>query len=402
MSHELSKSLERVKNVIKSETSVNDGMNLLLDYCQNVVPNPTWETLRKLDFEKDTPLLKQWIKSLLKNDPPSDSIVAFWFGLSDELLKDGSDRWSLYVIGSTEFDPRDTTGDWACITDESWQPEGRYANSAVLTEISRLLSPGGSDVNEVGDYVLCLGFAGLTIKAVMNAIDYDDTTTSKGIAVGFDEGDFIILRSRPKKIKPVKKVQAEVYEILPLGNMKPGRLDYAGKKDQKGFSEFRFFDGKSIDDWPEGVQFYVRGTREDDLSQGAAVLWTVVSGRVKEVFERCNVAGVQYLPVRFVHIDTEHEYGGYWALNVFQEVDALDWDNTTWVTRLLPNPREADDPIFGISIIALRSDAIKGHDIFRLSVKGKGGVRIYISDRLRRCLNKAKLTGFRLGPVRTF
>jgi hypothetical protein len=149
-----------------------------------------------LDFEQDVDHQYKWFQDLLVTEPPPDNIEAFWFGLFTQPLKNGKVICTLYVIGSPVFNMDDDTGDWACITNESYVPKGRFATSAILQEIYLLVTQGGKATKEVGEYVLCLGYACLTVKAIcqtMNRKLLFGERASRFVAIGFDEGDFIIL-----------------------------------------------------------------------------------------------------------------------------------------------------------------------------------------------------------------
>jgi hypothetical protein len=98
------------------------------------------------------------------------------------------------------------------------------------------------------------------------------------------------------------------------------------------------------------------------------------------------------------HAEWGDTIGQYWVINVMREVDALDWDRTRWL-----NPKIVDtDPHPHLNIIkaAFRLEALQSVDIFRLQIKNEGGVAIYISRRLKRCLEKAGATsGMKLIPI---
>jgi hypothetical protein len=172
------------------------------------------------------------------------------------------------------------------------------------------------------------------------------------------------------------------------------------ERDDKGFNEHRFNEGKWIEDWPQGVTFYVEGEHPEDYLLGGP-FWMVVSERVRQVceeFEECKVKGVQFLPVRVVHKESGEEIGPYWAVNVVQVVEALDWERTRW---LYPEKKDQHkDPIFNIVKEAFHWEPLKGVDIFHLSIKGRVGTSVYISQRLKWCLEQARATkGFKFIPI---
>lgn len=171
--------------------------------------------------------------------------------------------------------------------------------------------------------------------------------------------------------------------------------------DSQGFDQYRLYEGEWISDWPEGITFYVEGLHPEDYLFSAVNDWISVSERVRQVcedFEECKVKGVQFLPVRVVHKETGEEIGPYWVLNVVQVVEALDWERTRW---LYPEKKDQHkDPIFNIVKEAFRWEPLKRIDVFRLSIKGQIGTSVYISQRLKWCLEQAGATkGFKFIPI---
>ncbi|PPD59155.1 imm11 family protein [Dehalogenimonas etheniformans] len=200
----------------------------------------------------------------------------------------------------------------------------------------------------------------------------------------------------PKVAKPF------VFKLFAGGPVWPklGGVVFTGKNDLKGFDEYRFYEGKLIDDWPPGITFYVKGTGEEDYIL-VGIHWIVVSDRVKTKLEECGVFGVQFLPITVVNDENGEKLGPYWALNVFQEVDALDWEHTRWI-NLGDKPEDTHHPLLGAVKVALRFDKVNNIDIFRLNIKGRGDTTIYLSRRVRDCLTNNRFTGLEIDPVATY
>ncbi len=200
----------------------------------------------------------------------------------------------------------------------------------------------------------------------------------------------------------IKDARVYYYEVFNGGPYKPtpkGLFGVFENADLKGFNEHRFWEAKEIHDFPDGVTFYVTGEKEQDYIV-VRTGWCVVSDKVKKVFEECKVKGVQFLPVHIIHHKTHKEYGPCWAWNVYQEVDGLDWEHTQWLSK---KPEKEEYPSLSIVMEALRLDVVKDLDIFRLHIKGTGDVTVYISPRVKECLEKAGATsGFELIPRRAF
>ena len=130
-------SARMIADVATNPPPLASGMAKWFDYCDKVAheQNSLWKRLRKLDFEKDADSLTQWLKHLLKMEPPPDSINGLWFGLYNPVLDDGKPSCQMYVGGSSAFDPGSDSNEWVCHL--SWLPKDRYSASQVLTELYR-------------------------------------------------------------------------------------------------------------------------------------------------------------------------------------------------------------------------------------------------------------------------
>jgi hypothetical protein len=194
MGLDIAKAAEHIERVIKSASSIRNGMTQLLDYCEAASPSPAWSSIRRLDFEGDSADLRLWLEKVLSTEPPSQDINAFWFGVFNPVLENGETSCGMYISGSTAFDPEDETGEWAVPSDESYLPEERYATSSILREVYRLVNK--NSVADIGEYVLCLGYACLAIATIIRSLSPRlllGERKARAIAVGFDSGDFIVL-----------------------------------------------------------------------------------------------------------------------------------------------------------------------------------------------------------------
>jgi hypothetical protein len=169
------------------------------------------------------------------------------------------------------------------------------------------------------------------------------------------------------------------------------------EEDTKGFDSFRFYNGEWIEDWPAEITFsYAEGEHAEDRLLGIPH-WVLVSERVRQVFLRHQIRGVQFLPIKAIHKKTGKEVGKYWALNVVQEIEALDWTHTLWTTTDL---RKIEKHAAGYILReALLWEPLRNIDIFRLKVQERG-LTIFISARLKQWLKEAGATsGFSFFPI---
>jgi hypothetical protein len=178
--------------LLGSGAPVRQGFQELVGACAAEAPDPAWDELRGLDLDADVARLRDWLTDLLISEPPGPSIVAFWFGLFEEMEADGEETCRLYVSGSPRFDERD----WACWDDDSYLHEGRYAGSQVLQSLHQLLAAGGEAARDAGGVVLPLGYAGLAVTELCRTVDPGlllGAAESRHVAVGWDSGDCIVL-----------------------------------------------------------------------------------------------------------------------------------------------------------------------------------------------------------------
>jgi hypothetical protein len=196
MSFDFLQAAALTKAALKSDASVTDGMGQLLDFCAVSAPNPAWDIIRKLDFEYDLGKLRAWLAGVLSQEPPAPAINAYWFGLFNPIFSNKQPTCGLYISGSSRFTPEDEANQWACMAKGSYLPKNRYAQSDILTKIYEVVNANG--VGDIGEYVLCLGYACIAIKLVCAAVSPKllyGQHESRAIAVGFDSGDFIVIQS---------------------------------------------------------------------------------------------------------------------------------------------------------------------------------------------------------------
>jgi hypothetical protein len=183
---------EFIKRTIESGNDVAAGMTELVGYCKKKKPNVVWKEIRQLDFRDDVERLGKWLVEVLSTEPPANEIKAFWFGLFNPVLDDGRVSCCLYVSGSTRFGEIDRP----CWRDDSYVPDGRYADSKILNEIYSLTNEKG--LGDIGEYVLCLEYACLAVKHLCETIPQElllGLNDKRAVAVGFDAGgDGILVR----------------------------------------------------------------------------------------------------------------------------------------------------------------------------------------------------------------
>jgi hypothetical protein len=173
-------------------------MRELTEYCRRKYPAHEWDDLDRLDIDTDYNVLRESLSRTLSSEPPGPEIDGFWFGLFNPVLESGEATCGLYICGSDRFDPADQECEWA-VNPVYW-PDGRYLESTVLSQIYSIAASGTDEVASAGEYVLCLGYACLSVARMCKPGELQALMRSRrtrAVAVGFDSGDSIIVATIP-------------------------------------------------------------------------------------------------------------------------------------------------------------------------------------------------------------
>ena len=187
---DLTEAFDFIEDLTRTSPNVSFGITGLLDYCASKLSNPAWSKIKDMDFDSDVQNLSNWLRQVLLVEPPSDEIKSFWFGLYNP-VRDGKVSCGLYISGSMN---KPDEPDWAVWNEKSYLPESRYADSMVLPKIYALLVENA--MHDDWEYVLCLGYASLAVRSIYETSAFKQHGFQ--VAVGFDEGDYIILDGSEK------------------------------------------------------------------------------------------------------------------------------------------------------------------------------------------------------------
>jgi len=186
--------LARIRTVVKDCTSIRPGMNNLLSYCFKICDSDVWKEIAKLNFEKDIEKIQRWLNKTLTGYPPPANIEAFSFGYDNPKSRGRKSEYDLYILGAT-VDTRkvsDATG--ALLKNDSYTPGDNEANSVVLPRMHALLMK--YHLEDVGDLLLCLGYASLAVKLAFKSGDKAWLVGANGprpVMVGDDRGHLIFI-----------------------------------------------------------------------------------------------------------------------------------------------------------------------------------------------------------------
>ncbi len=166
--------------------------------------------------------------------------------------------------------------------------------------------------------------------------------------------------------------------------------------DPRGISEYALPSDSPMEHWPEDVTFFATGAHHEDYLFPAVVSWIIVSETVRKALVACGITDFQLLPVRVIHKESGKDLGPHWVMHPLQVIEALDVDHTHWLTALKDKNKHA---LMDIWQEAFREESIRDIDIFYLRVNEDMDVRIYVSERVKSCLEHVRVTGFKFLPV---
>ncbi len=183
------------------DRTVAESMNSLIDRLEAARPHPDWASLRSLPYSDLTPVVA-WLRRTFSHYSPETPLKGLWFGIfnpcrGNEVASD------MYVCGAERFVADPHNNSWA--TGPSWLPDAPDAESEVLAGIYRIAYRRTGDQSESlgndAEYPLCLAYATLAVRDTLRQLEPAiilGRSESLGIAIGFDEGDFVLLGTLTK------------------------------------------------------------------------------------------------------------------------------------------------------------------------------------------------------------
>lgn len=182
---------------LASKRSLRESMDHVIAKCSKDHPHDDWDKLRALPYEHFDEL-REWIERPFRLEPSKEKLAGLWFGLFNPVYN-GEPVADIYVSGSKRFDPSPDDNSWAVGPD--WWPEGRYAKSSVLARVYKIASHKDGLGNDA-EYPLCLAYGSLAVRDLLRAGDpsvFLGSSSSLGVAVGFDSGDFVLVGKLSKR-----------------------------------------------------------------------------------------------------------------------------------------------------------------------------------------------------------
>jgi hypothetical protein len=135
-----------------------------------------------------------WLRGVLTGHPdPDKQLAGIWFGLANP-IHDGRVVTDLHVLGADRFDPSGRTMEWALRP--RWCPP-TWAHSSILAQVHQIAYRAhGLGVD--AEYPVALAYSCLAVCALLRNDSIRrpfPLAAPIGVAVGFDDGDWIVLGS---------------------------------------------------------------------------------------------------------------------------------------------------------------------------------------------------------------
>ena len=193
MALDFNKTLMAIQDCLGNDKSISENMEYIISVCEEDTPHQDWVLLRRLGYH-DTNSMKKWLSNVLVTEKPNFIIKGLYFGLFNPIVNDKPTA-DIYICGSSIYD-EDDIDEWTC--DPEYWPEKRHANSSILGDIYNIAYASDDSLGNDVEYPLCLGYGCLLVKHLLTAIDAkilrDACADNVAIAVGFDSGDYIMIK----------------------------------------------------------------------------------------------------------------------------------------------------------------------------------------------------------------
>lgn len=159
-----------------------------------------------------------------------------------------------------------------------------------------------------------------------------------------------------------------------------------------GFDLRALWKGNDIEKWPDNIElYYEKGNVVLDYIPNV-LSWLIFSDKVIAILNQLNVAGFQSFSINICDIKNKAKHFTVNVVNILESVSALDWEKSDYISW-------EDDPkyIKFLKKIVLKADSdYRNLDMFRLDESKN---YIIVSERIKKCLEMEKLTGFELTPL---
>ncbi|MHA7811880.1 MAG: hypothetical protein ACX94C_00605 [Phycisphaerales bacterium] len=179
--------------IINDRVSFPEVLEQIIQGYGDTVPEHDANAMRSIEFESTYSDLKEWLRDLIRIDPPPQDMRALYFGLADFLPNEGSpvEYVQFYLDGSPSFDP-DDGGEWACECAWTYGSNLRYPVCSTYVEFAKICNDLGNQLTFTVSqaFTACLAIELAPVLAKELSFQHHDRYP---IAVGHDAGDIFIV-----------------------------------------------------------------------------------------------------------------------------------------------------------------------------------------------------------------
>lgn len=163
------------------------------------------------------------------------------------------------------------------------------------------------------------------------------------------------------------------------------KIQYKGIK--KGFFDNIILLDREFENWPE-VEFYYSSrvsNIESDLLLNIK-RWPIVHKNVKAEFERSNIRGVKYFPIKLIDVVSGEINNNYFLIYVQNFIEAYDMEKSNYKYN-----EKYDIYTFIPNGIVMNKDICENYDIFRCN---KNKACLYVSEKIKKMVEEHNWNGF--------
>ncbi len=190
-------SWEYFETLLRSGLSAREAWNKLIDFHERLSPGSYWLALRQLDIEAEQIEIQAWLEKMIISSPLPETIISLWIGIFERMENEKA-LYTIYLIGSDDFDD---DLEWA--TMPAYEPENRYGSLNILIEIKKIINSADGRTYAFLNWILPLAYCAFTfdeiIRVKLEKEIFLKSQTKLNVAVGYDDGDYMLLSPIVKK-----------------------------------------------------------------------------------------------------------------------------------------------------------------------------------------------------------
>lgn len=159
-------------------------------------------------------------------------------------------------------------------------------------------------------------------------------------------------------------------------------------REMYGIDQYDVEKGTFVDRWDSRIvlQYDPKdGDKETDYLAND-LGWLIVSRRLRNLFEKEKVQGLQYLDIFIQNKNSQEYLDGYSVVNICNLVDALDLEHSQYDIFEV----DKDEKFISVEKYALKKDMLQGQDLFKLK---DDTIPKFISERLVKVMIENNVTG---------